>query len=1579
MEVPGSTWPPPFPDTIFSDEQVASMCKEAAPSTPRTVKTEKRRDRPSPESAEKPARSRLKQEPDPHVSSESDEDLLRVEAMESDMVAAAADSRSKRPKVQADSKQVRKAAKKKELQKRGAQQAAAAGVSYNGAFQSIHAKLKCANTPGHWQEFCKQLASNGTLKCAACRDLRNRVLEGSEALVPAPAAEPSDMDAAAKAPPRIPAGKGRPSSKDEVATLATWVGLHRRGIYTPVLGGGGERWMCQLCQCEVNCYRPSYSGHKRLLKHEESNRSRHIANEDASTPCPGVLLGTGTGLDFIQQSVKEYVASGCLQCKGEFKGCTFAFKEETVVLKHEDCPGRHTGGDPCPMCLKLGNTKEVHEHICLWSWRLQMVAYAKKLSLAPAQEAQCMLEEMWDRDFAQMKMARNEMEQILPLPARSQFMVIKRKLEAIPAYRRTDRLHAWILGVLQALPSQDAYSDDEKVLYQQLSQGFVEALHEGRVRDDDLRLAAKVASGKLAGHTAIAYLFHAFFDMEAKKARGLERETAQELIWLLGSGSGARDAVKLFGVNLPKQTALNFESSLVPKPFLAIRHSQQLDASVRLVRDRLGIPRTRSWFVALDETYWRESYEQVSGLLRSEEGLPVVVGGGFHEEPEHCFAELPANNLRNLPQSKLAKMTVHAIVCRSDGHKEAWDVSMTPMLPGPSSSSGDKAELFVTVLGQTLQAMTEAAGLPPFGFAVDGGSSNYLARKLAMGLEPLERHATKPFFKDCVHEPVRLGPFFPFSRLVHSPSGETILASLDALHVAKRLSCHHQSASRTPCWGASHCDLTTALQAGLPHRAYIVHDDMSDLQAAQRANPAHLKSRWSTFGHHGFALVFALLMWGTESGGQLSARSRFKALVTCYFLVMMNLQHTQLIYGERYLEYSLPRQTLRNLLHLCYLGILTTLYPGEKNRDSLRSNCFQEKVAEHHFGKLKSFFRGNASVAQALWATQRCHFEQLRSDFLLPEPFWSKVEMSDAKGLVEECFSEAACTLSWMVVGRAPDKIEDDFKPWFKSTGKTLLTQGLEENDAQEFTDFPEGYIEDCEEDEPGQEHALLESVEDIGWVDHVANKQALEQLLHGQAPPEVAGGGALVAEPEAKAAEKPESAVPTPAPDGAVVAQPEAEGAEKLESAVPTPAPDRAVVSAEIHEVRTWSDLLGLLKNLPEFDMTKDTSTVLSACLTRQAMMMPRIRALAAASALHGSVLSKASIKGTGHQCQSDWHALVHELSLARAATMSDGRRQSRAAGWMAVQDACQTAAGNEAGIAGELLVKTTHFRPLTNEENPQVLLYLGGDAEVHIGVTATVYRGALLKSTAASGSRRMRVTKPAVHSLPVSSCARLRVFRAQTVAGNARQYAVCSTSTAELLDPLGTVLGQLTPTSIAFDGFMDAALLVIRFSEKQVACISQVGAQPNLFVAKDVGEIPVPEVKHTIYSHRDFKPGVKGAENIVKYMSDLPSVFEKRGLKFLEQGCIRIGASQVRWDELIQQVPDYFDVVGVGCSSKESYGRLVLTRFLQFTADADGLQKLRKFVAEVREKAAPVPRAQRCSAMSSCIPAEVPFLGCT
>ena len=61
-----------------------------------------------------------------------------------------------------------------------------------------------------------------------------------------------------------------------------------------------------------------------------------------------------------------------------------------------------------------------------------------------------------------------------------------------------------------------------------------------------------------------------------------------------------------------------------------------------------------------------------------------------------------------------------------------------------------------------------------------------------------------------------------------------------------------------------------------------------------------------------------------------------------YFVLIantrVNLQHIQLIYGDRWLQFSLPRETLRNVL---ILG------------SPLRTKSFAEKVADHHFGRLK--------------------------------------------------------------------------------------------------------------------------------------------------------------------------------------------------------------------------------------------------------------------------------------------------------------------------------------------------------------------------------------------------------------------------------------------------------------------------------------------------------------------------------------------------------------------------------------------------------------------------------------------------
>ena len=60
---------------------------------------------------------------------------------------------------------------------------------------------------------------------------------------------------------------------------------------------------------------------------------------------------------------------------------------------------------------------------------------------------------------------------------------------------------------------------------------------------------------------------------------------------------------------------------------------------------------------------------------------------------------------------------------------------------------------------------------------------------------------------------------------------------------------------------------------------------------------------------------------------------------------------------------------------------------------------------------------------------------------------------------------------------------------------------------------------------------------------------------------------------------------------------------------------------SAKVTRARTWHDLLQLMKDLEDFDMTTDHAMLMAGCLKRQLLMMPRIRALAAAT--HSTVES--------------------------------------------------------------------------------------------------------------------------------------------------------------------------------------------------------------------------------------------------------------------------------------------------------------------------------------------------------------------
>ncbi|CAE7345801.1 unnamed protein product [Symbiodinium sp. CCMP2592] len=957
---------------------------------------------------------------------------------------------------------------------------------------------------------------------------------------------------------------------------------------------------------------------------------------------------------------------------------------------------------------------------------------------------------------------------------------------------------------------------------------------------------------------------------------------------------------------------LRYDSELIPKPLLAFCNKAQLSDNIRVATSLLRCKGTRSAFIALDESYWRPTWEQVVGLVHTDEQQVAVLGGGYHPDPDKNFSLVLGNNLRGLPSAKLARMSVHAVMARTDDRRHTWDVCMVPLLPAAEQGDFSKAEFFVEILGHCMQAYVDTNNLPCMGYALDAGTSNNVARRLALGLQSLEPFEDLPFWKHCCHKNAGLGRYMPISVLHHKPSSTVILASVDNLHLLKRLGAHHVSGTRSIQYGAAVCDLSLALGAGLPPKAYTMHDAMSDKEEAQRTNPACLRSAWCSFGHHGYTLVSSLVALAGEAGDLLTSKERLGAAATCYFFLLMNHMVVKQQHAENAEKYSLPRTTLRNTLHGLLLSILGCMHPGEVGRDSFSARCFQEAVAEHHFGRAKSPYRGTPSFGQGLWGVHRCHVEQLRAKWTAPETGCSPVPSTEVTKVLDDSMEDAAWTLAFMSLGRTASVILADFRAWWPGYGKALVTQGLEEIDDDDDGVDAEGMIF---EEEAGEQPAddedlrLVESLED-----HVLNKQQIAQLLDTPPVPEEAAAAA--------------SAVVMPSQQAETTEQTEeAETASKHLKAALVLATDAS--GATSTRPRTWHDLLQRMRTLKDFDLSKPGSELLGACLQRQLLMTPRIRALAASTHHARGILSTAMLSGKEAVCDSDYHKLVHELALARSAGFSDGKRMSRANGWKTVQEKCQAVAMNAA--ASPWFVHTvTHVRPLTDVEKPQIVLYSYRQGpEVHLGVVTTVFRGAVMKSS--SSSRRLRTTKPSTQPLTVSSCAVARVWRCGPTGTTGRQFAVHAASVIDLLDPIGTVIGQIVPATICFTGPEECAIMVLRFNQDQMESIQKVVDSEEAYqeaAAAAPHSVPEPEAD-TVLNHRSFAHTMQGTTNLVTFMEKLPGLWSARGFQILnDKGGFDLGDGQVvLWTELVQQTPDFFECT---CShvKKDDYGKLIVRK---------------------------------------------------
>ena len=143
------------------------------------------------------------------------------------------------------------------------------------------------------------------------------------------------------------------------------------------------------------------------------------------------------------------------------------------------------------------------------------------------------------------------------------------------------------------------------------------------------------------------------------------------------------------------------------------------------------------------------------------------------------------------------------------------------------------------------------------------------------------------------------------------------------------------------------------------------------------------------------------------------------------------------------------------------------------------------------------------------------------------------------------------------------------------------------------------------------------------------------------------------------------------------------------------------------------------------------------------------------------------------------------------------------------------------------------------------------------------------------------------------MASCSVARVWRATEAGNTGRQFAVHAASTVDLIDPIGSILGQIKPATVCCTGTLEQAVLALRFNQDQVDSINRVESEEAYQEAEamEPQSLPEPE-QHPVLNRRSFGHNATGTANLVKYMERLPNMYKDHGLQILDDKHNFIGA---------------------------------------------------------------------------------------
>ncbi|CAE7626525.1 unnamed protein product, partial [Symbiodinium sp. CCMP2592] len=456
------------------------------------------------------------------------------------------------------SRRVRKAQKQERLA--GRSELDVLGIDYHNVFGPKH---KFVMPKNHWKDFCRAVSLGKEVECPICTELRRQARTKQEPaadedtgtgvaeITDIVAAEAPGVSAATKAfqerfqrlreeEGMLAIKKGRrPKSGGPVPlheNLWEWLKVRRPEQYTS-FGGHKIQLQCELCKEKFHAMRPNTIYF--VLQHEAQSLHWEAQRQQQRPQCEGLRLEhcnpvERTFAHDVAQCFLLWAQHDCPWHMQQYQAKCIVGEDGIVVVRSAKCTKQKQtvapGCSACRSCMGLCRTADFCSKVATWAYRIDMAKFVAAIFLENDVEISRLMESMTEASW--QKFHPTEMESLRDMRYADLYDALQNLLVKIPNSLRNQAMQRFMITHFDWLPRQIAKPQLDKSSTGQ-ALDYVDILLRAKSvkasQGNDARLCQQILSGALDGNAVARAMVTGILHKAEKVSQGKSRVCTSSL------------------------------------------------------------------------------------------------------------------------------------------------------------------------------------------------------------------------------------------------------------------------------------------------------------------------------------------------------------------------------------------------------------------------------------------------------------------------------------------------------------------------------------------------------------------------------------------------------------------------------------------------------------------------------------------------------------------------------------------------------------------------------------------------------------------------------------------------------------------------------------------------------------------------------------------------------------------------------------------------------------------------------------------------------------------------------------------